>query len=468
MQNTHTFNKAILKQYDIRGIVEKELNEIDAYFVGKSYATALQELNKKTCVIGYDARATSEPYSKEVIRGLTECGIDVINIGLVPTPVVYFAIHFLKKDAGLIITASHNPPEYNGFKMLTNEDPFWGNDIQKLGSIAEKGEFYNFNTNNTKKGKVENINVKEDYFNFLLNLLNKNNKKKLKVCWDAGNGAVAAIIDDFVEKLPNENITICNTIDPTFPNHHPNPEIPENMKMLSEAVIKNKCDFGIGFDGDGDRIGVVDDEGYMLYGDQLLCIFAREYLKTNKGKKVMSEVTSSMILFDDIAKNGGIPVMWKPGHSILKAKMKLDNIKLAGETSGHIFFGENHNYDDASYAGIKLINILSNIDEKLSDIRKAFPVTYSTNKISIKSNDVDKYAIPEAMYERLKLQGREKDVSTVDGVRVKKADGWWICRNSSTGPQMTVRCEALSPEGLEECKKEVKEQLNLSGYDITF
>ncbi len=458
----HIFEKSILKQYDIRGIVNKDLNEVDAYFVGKSYGTMLSKINKKNCVIGYDARFTSKDYSNKVIKGLTECGINITNIGLAPTPMVYFAIQFLKKDAGLIITASHNPPEYNGFKMLTNEDPIWGKDIQELGKIAEKGEFIE----NNKLGNIEEIDIKEDYFKFLLNILNKNNKKELKICWDAGNGAVASIIDDFVKRLPGKHITICNTVDPNFPNHHPNPEIPENMKMLGEEVVKNNCDFGIGFDGDGDRIGIVDDEGYMLYGDQLLSIFARDYLKSNPGEKVMSEVSASLTLYNDITEHGGIPVMWRPGHSIQKAKMKEDNIKLAGETSGHIFFGENHNYDDALYASIKLINILSNIDEKLSDIRKAFPITYSTKKINIKSNDIDKFTVPDAIADRIKAQGRE--VCTVEGARVNKADGWWLCRNSSTSPQMTVRCEALSREGLEECKKELKEQLQLSNYDVDF
>lgn len=462
MGKSHIFEKSILKQYDIRGVVDKQINEVDAYFVGKSFGTMLRNINRKTCIVGYDARFTSEKYSKEVIKGLTECGVNVTNIGLVPTPMVYFAIQFLKKEAGLIITASHNPPEYNGFKMLTNEDPICGKEVKELGEIAESGNF----VEEKNLGTIENMDVKQDYFNFLLNILNKNNKKDLKICWDAGNGAVASILDDFVKKLPGEHITICNTIDPNFPNHHPNPEIPENMKMLGDAVVKNHCDFGVGFDGDGDRIGVVDDEGFMLYGDQLLSIFAREYLKTNPGAKVMSEVSSSLVLYDDIAKHGGIPIMWRPGHSIQKAKMKEDNIKLAGETSGHIFFGENHNYDDAMYASIKLINILANMDVKLSDIRKEFPITYSTKKINIKSNDDDKFRVPDEMAARIKAQGRE--VCTVEGARVNKADGWWMCRNSSTSPQMTVRCEALSKEGLEECKKEVKEQLNISGYDVNF
>ena len=234
--------------------------------------------------------------------------------------------------------------------------------------------------------------------------------------------------------------------------------------MLSENVIKNSCDFGIAFDGDGDRIGVVDDEGQMIFGDQLLAIFARDFLRENPGEKVMSEVSSSLVLYDDIKKHGGIPVMWKPGHSIQKAKMKSDNIRLAGEASGHIFFGDNHNYDDAMYAAIKLINILSNYEGKLSDIRKTFPITYLIPKINIKCDDIEKYRVPEEIKNRILAQGRE--VIDVEGIRVNKSDGWWMCRNSSTGPNMTIRCEALTQQGLEDCKNELKEQLGLSGYNI--
>ncbi|MDR1425898.1 MAG: phosphomannomutase/phosphoglucomutase [Rickettsiales bacterium] len=459
---THTFDESILKQYDIRGVVGKNLNELDAYFIGKSYGTLLQSLSKKSCVIGYDVRQTSSAYAEEATRGLVECGIDVVNIGLAPTPMIYFAIHRLVKDAGLIVTASHNPPEYNGFKMLTNEDPIWGDAIKRLGTIAKTGAFFGAD----QPGSSEETRVKKDYIEFLMGVLEKNPKRKLKICWDPANATVAAVLDDFLEKLPCENIVICGEIDPNFPNHHPNPEEPENMKMLSEAVVRNNCDFGIGFDGDGDRIGVVDGEGFLLYGDQLLCIFAREYLKNNPGKQVMSEISSSLVLYNDIAERGGIPIMWKPGHSIQKAKMKSDAIELAGETSGHIFFGENHNYDDALYASIKLINIMANKSETITDIRKSLPKTFSTKKISIKSSDLEKGQVPRDIAERIKKQGR--DICTVDGVRVNRGDGWWLCRESSTGPNMTVRCEALSPAGLEECKKELREQLQLSGYDVSF
>ncbi|MDR2077479.1 MAG: phosphomannomutase/phosphoglucomutase [Rickettsiales bacterium] len=462
MTDKHIFNEHILRQYDIRGIAGKDLNESDAYFIGKSYGTLLHQLNKKSCVTGHDARTSSEAYSLEAIRGLTDCGIDVLDIGLAPTPMVYFAIQFLHKDAGFIVTASHNPPEYNGFKMLTNEDPIWGKDIKKLGEMSKNGSFFK----PRDPGSIKSADIREDYFKFLFKILKNDLRRNLKICWDPGNGTVATILDDFLEMLPNENISICSTVDPSFPNHHPNPEDPKNMKMLSEAVVKNGCDLGIAFDGDGDRIGVVDGEGFVLYGDQLLCIFARDYLKHNPGEKVMSEVSSSLVLYDDIAKHGGIPVMWKPGHSTQKAKMKSDGIKLAGETSGHIFFGENYNYDDAMYASMKLMNILANSDKTLTEIRKNFPKTFSTKKINVKSNDVDKFIVPENIAKKIRGQGRE--ICDVDGIRVNKADGWWLCRNSSTGPNMTIRCEALSPEGLEECKREIKELLNLNGHDVNF
>lgn len=457
----HTFDKTILKMYDIRGVVGESLNDNDAYYVGKSYGTLLSGLGLKSCIVGRDARGTSDLYSKKAISGLLEMGIDVIDIGLVPTPMVYFTIQHLKKDAGFIITASHNPPEYNGFKMLTKDDPVWGDDIVKIGDIASKGAF----AKTKRQGVVKTVDIKDDYYNFLLKTLKLNkNHKKLKICWDAGNGAVAAILDEFVKMLPFDSVIICNTVDPNFPNHHPNPEMPENLKMLAENVIKNSCDFGVAFDGDGDRIGVVDNEGQMIFGDQLLAILARDFLKDNPNEKVMSEVSSSLILYDDIKKHGGIPVMWKPGHSIQKAKMKSDNIKLAGEASGHIFFGDNHNYDDAMYATMKLINILANCNDSLSDIRKTFPITYTIPKINIRCDDVEKYRVPEEIRKRLVEQGRE--VIDVEGVRVDKADGWWMCRNSSTGPNMTIRCEALTEEGLELCKKEVLEQLKISGYNI--
>lgn len=458
--NSHKFKQSVLKPYDIRGLAETEINETDAYFVGKSYGTYLHKLNKKNCIVGYDGRLTSESYAKEVIKGLLETGINVFNIGLVATPMLYFSIQHYKKDAGLMVTASHNPPEYNGFKMLTNEAPVWDKEIQELGKIAEKGEFIE------GKGKLEELKVKEDYINFILNSYNKNNKKTLNVCFDAGNGATAVVLNEIVSKLPGKHKVLFGEVDGRFPNHNADPSILKNMETLQKEVVNGHFDFGVAYDGDGDRIGVVDEFGNIYYGDQLLCVFARDYLKKHPHEKILFEVSSSQVLPDDIKKHGGDYVICAPGHSILKAIMKEQKIGLGGETSGHMFFGEHHNYDDAIYATVKLINILANSDETLGSIRKAFPTYYSTPKIGIKCTDEEKLIIPQQIAKRIKKQGRK--VIDVAGARVEKADGWWLVRDLSTEPKMTVRCEALSEEGLEECKNEIREQLKLSGFDIDF
>lgn len=486
MNNTHTFDKSILKAYDVRGVVGKTLNEDDAYFIGKGYGTLLKKMNKNSCVVGYDGRHTSKQYANLVSKGLNETGIDVVNIGLMPTPAVYFAIHHLEKEAGIIVTASHNPPEYNGFKMLTNEDPIWGENIQKIGEFAKNG---NFETGN---GKLEFRDIKESYIKFLINVLNGNNttyeykikkfaedliskfvkkeepvkRKKLKIVFDAGNGAVASILKDVVAKIPNiEYKTICDEVDGDFPNHHPDPAVEKNMEMLKNEVVKSGYDLGFGYDGDGDRIGVVDDKGILLYGDQLLAILARDFLEKNPGEKVMSEVKASKVLYDDIRNKGGIPVMWKPGHSSQKSKMKSDNIKLAGETSGHMFFGENHNYDDCLYASMKLIDYLSKSDKTLSEIREEFPKTYCTSEVRIEVGDERKFEIPTEIATRMKTANR--DFIDVDGVRVETGNGWWLVRGSNTQPDITMRCEALSQEGLEECKNDLKEQLKLSNIEFS-
>lgn len=482
-EKTHIFEKSILKAYDIRGVVGEKVNDADAYFIGKSYGTLLIRMDKKSCVVGYDGRKTSKQFADLVCKGLNETGVDVVNIGLVPTPTVYFGVQHLKKDAGIIITASHNPPEYNGFKMLTNEEPIWGENIQKLGEFARNGDFEN------GEGKLEYRDIRESYINFILSkldnkeccypvcgfikkIINKitgkgcscKKNKKLKIVWDAGNGAAASVLKEIVAKIPGEHKTICDVVDANFPIHHPDPSVEKNMEMLKKEVVDGGFDLGFGFDGDGDRIGVVDDKGILLYGDQLLAILAREFLSKNPGEKVMSEVKASKVLYDDIKEHGGEPIMWKPGHSSQKAKMKADNIKLAGETSGHIFYGENHNYDDSLYASIKLINFVLNSDKKLSEIREAFPKTFSTKEIRVNVGDERKFEIPAEIVNRMKEN--ERKFVDVDGVRVETKDGWWLVRASNTEPDITTRCEALSEEGLEECKKDLKEQLNLSNCDI--
>ncbi len=458
MNKSHEIKSNVLKAYDIRGLVDKEISEVDAYFVGRSFGTVLRQRNKKSCVLGYDGRHTSPLYSKETARGLSESGIDVIIIGLMPTPGVYFAMKYLNTDAGFIISASHNPKEYNGFKMLTQEGPFWGDDIQELGRISKSGDFAE------GKGTIkEDKNVRNEYIKFLVSQF-KPGKKTLNVVWDAGNGADGAILEDVIKQLPGKQKAIFANVDGDFPNHHPDPSVAKNMEALQKEVVEGKYDLGIAFDGDGDRLGVVDSTGYVLYGDQLLLVFEREYLKTHKGEKVMSEVKASKVLYDDIAKNGGVPVMWKPGHSTIKAKMASDNIKLAGETSGHIYWGENHNFDDGIYSSMKLLNILSNSDETLHDIIASLPKVYATAEIRATVGDERKFEISQQLAEKLKKEGR--DFVGVDGVRANMPDGWWLVRASNTQPDLTLRCEALSPEGLEKVKADLVEQLKAFGVDV--
>jgi len=453
------FEPAILKAYDIRGVVEKTLSEEAAYFVGKSYGTWLIRNNKKSCVLGYDGRHTSIPYSIQVTKGLRECGINVTNIGLAASPMVYFALKFLKIDSGIIITASHNPGEYNGFKMLIDERPVWGKDIQELGRIAANGDFEN------GTGTLEEKDVREDYMRHLLSAF-KPGKKDLKIIWDAGNGVVGGILDDFVAKLPGTHKTIFSKVDGDFPNHHPDPSVAKNLEVLMREVVEGGYDFGVAFDGDGDRVGVVDNEGYLLYGDQLLVIYARNFLEKNPGERVMSEVKASKTLYDDIKKHGGVPIMGAPGHSLVKVRMNKEGIRLAGETSGHMYFGENHNFDDALYASVKLMDIMVDTDKTVADIRKELPKTFVTREIRVNIGNERKFEIPKEINKRMIADSR--DFCDIDGVRVNTKDGWWLVRTSNTEPVLTTRCESLTEEGLEIAKSDLRKQLLLSGSDINW
>lgn len=461
MERSHIFDSSILKACDIRGVVGEKLNEVDAYFVGKAFGTFLQRDKKsRSCVVGRDGRRSSKKFSDKVIKGLLETGINVTNIGLMPTPVVYFSVKHLNLDAGLIVTASHNPPEYNGFKMLTNDDPVYGGDIQKIAEYSKNGDFC------SGKGTLSNVDIKPDYLNFLFRKI-KPQRNPLKVVWDCGNGADSVLLNDVIAKLPGNHKALFTDIDSDFKNHLADPSDPNNMVALQKEVIRSKYDIGIAFDGDGDRLGIVDSEGYIFFGDQLLIIYERDFLKHHKGEKVMCEVKASKVLYDDIKKNGGIGVMWKPGHSSQKAKMKSDKIMLAGETSGHMYFGENYNFDDALYAAVKLLNILGNEDKSITQMRKEFPVPYSTPEIRFDVVDsMLRSQVPIQIADRMKKSKRQ--FIDIDGVKAETEDGWWLVRSSNTQPALTLRCEALTENGLNLCKSEVEYQLKLSGVDFKF
>jgi phosphomannomutase len=457
----HLLDESILKQYDIRGVVGKTLSELDSYYIGRSYGTLVQrKYGKKTCVVGRDGRHSSPDCSRELVRGLVDSGLAVTDLGLASTPMLYFAVQFLGVDAGVEVTASHNPPEYNGFKMLLDSGPIWDRDIKQLGIYLANGDL------ERGSGSVVTRDVKEDYLKFIFSILHKNVRDDLRVAWDCANGIMGDIMGDVAKGLPGKHFLICADVDGDFPNHSPDPSVEKNMEMLRAEVLKNHCDLGVGFDGDGDRVGVLDNEGSFIYGDQLLALLARDFLKYNPGEVVMSEVKASKVLYDDIAQHGGIPFMWMAGHSSQKTKMKEDGIRLAGETSGHFFYGENYNYDDALYASLKLINYLAAEGHSLAELRRGFPKTYSTREIRIHAGDSRKFEVIREIIARMRQSGRK--FVDVDGLRVENGDGWWLARVSNTLPDITTRCEALSEAGLAACQGELRSQLAASGLEIDF
>ncbi|MDR3290217.1 MAG: phosphomannomutase/phosphoglucomutase [Rickettsiales bacterium] len=457
---SHKFTQSILKMYDIRGVYQTDFTTLDAYFIGKSYGTLLRNRNLKSCVVGMDGRESSPDLQAKFIEGLLTTGIDAINIGMVMSPCMYWAMWHLNCDAGMIITASHNPGEYNGFKMLTKDLPVWGEDIQELGKISENGKFAE------GKGEVSKTNIKDKYIKFILSQL-KQGKKNLKIAFDTGNGVVADIIKDVIGKVPNiEPVYLFDTVEGNFPNHLADPSLPDEYKVLKQTVLDKKCDLGIAYDGDGDRVGLMDSEGVMFFGDETLDVIMRPYLKENPGAKVIFELTSSQRLVNDIKKFGGVPLMWKPGHSTIKTKMKSDNVGIGGETSGHMYYGENKNFDDSLFATMKVINYLSSIEETLVDIKKTFPITYLTKKYKIKTpDDIVKFEAPKRIAERMLKKNRE--VIQIDGARVYvNENDWWLIRSSNTEPAMTARCEAMTEEGLTVCKKELEDELKKEGFEI--
>ncbi len=455
MFKPHIFSSEILKSCDIRGIVGQELHNTDAYFIGRSFGTSLARLGKRNCAVGYDGRLSSPEFSEQVVRGLLDTGIDVINLGLVPTPVVYFSVFYLNINSGLIITASHNPSEYNGFKFLTSEGPFHDSDIQNLALICENANYI------SGQGTLRRQYIIPEYINYLRSFLKLPFRNDLTIVWDPGNGAIGVVLDLFLEKIPANNIVICGEVDGHFPHHHPDPSLEENVEMLCNKVKETGADLGIAFDGDGDRIAIVDSEGYIFQGDQLLTIFARDFLKQNPGETIMSEVKASKFFYDDVVENGGIPLMWKVGHTNQKEKMKQENIGLAGETSGHIFFRENSAYDDALFAAVKLLNILGSSRKSITEMRKEFPVYHDSGEIRVILGTEERRRVMTEITGRLQKAGR--DFIGIDGIRISCGDGFWMIRGSNTQPHLTIRCEAASKPGLEHCLKDMWIQLALSG-----
>jgi len=463
---THNFHKSIIRAYDIRGIFNETLFEKDAFFVGKSFASFLVKNNKKKIAVACDGRVSSEPLKENLIKGLVESGIEVVDIGLGPTPMLYFGVYHLDLDAGIMVTGSHNPKHHNGFKMMLKQRPFFGEDIKGLAKIASEGDFV------SGEGGFSEENIKTDYIKRLVAdcILEKSDsslldeidefepKKELKIAWDAGNGAAGEIMSEMTKYIASENILLFEDIDGTFPNHHPDPTVPKNLEDIKKTVLEEKCDLGIAFDGDGDRIGVIDDEGEIIWGDQLMVFYSREILEENNNATIIADVKASNTLFDEVKRLGGNAIMAKTGHSLIKSKMKETNALLAGEMSGHIFFADKYyGFDDALYAAIRIINIVAKSKVPLSSLRKDLPKSFSTPEIRIECSEEEKFKIVEDL--ALSLKQQNVDFSDVDGVRTNSEIGWWLIRASNTQSCLVARCEANSQENLEKLKDNLKNHL---------
>jgi len=449
----HIFNQTILREYDIRGIVGDTLNEADAYALGRTFAAKAHGEGARTIAVGRDGRTHSGLLEAELIRGLTEGGMNVVQIGMGPSPMLYFATYYLEVDGGIQVTGSHNPANYNGFKMLLKGRSVYGAEIQELGQRAASGHWHE------GSGTVEEVDIREAYVD---RLLQDHSAKPFRIGWDAGNGAAGPTLDMLVERLPGHHHVIFSQVDGTFPTHHPDPTVEANLADLKALVERESLDFGIAFDGDGDRIGAVDGLGRVIWGDQLLAILAGPVLAAEPGATIIADVKASQILFDRIAELGGKPLMWKTGHSLIKSKMKETGAPLAGEMSGHIFFKHRwYGFDDALYAAVRLIEAVSVSGQSLTEIMDAMPKSVATPELRFPVDEPRKFAIIEEVRDRLTADGAKVD--STDGVRVSTADGWWLLRASNTQDVLVARAEAKDEAGVERLVTQIDQQLAKSG-----
>ena len=450
---SHTFNPTILREYDIRGIVGDTLTEADAYALGRTYAAMARHEGARRIAVGRDGRTHSGMLEAALVRGLTEGGIDVMLTGMGPSPMLYFATHYLDVDGGIQVTGSHNPADYNGFKLLLKGRSVFGQEIQALGQRAARGHWSEGN------GATEEVDIREAYVDRLLEGFSG---KSFRIGWDAGNGAAGPILDMLVERLPGQHHVIFSEVDGTFPNHHPDPTVEKNLADLKQLVADKQLDFGIAFDGDGDRIGAVDGKGRVIWGDQLLMILAVPVLQELPGATLIADVKASQSFFDRVAELGGQPLMWKTGHSLIKSKMKETGAPLAGEMSGHIFFKHRwYGFDDALYAAVRLIEAVSASGKSLTEIVDAMPKTTATPEMRFQVDEARKFVIVDEVRDRLSADGAKVDAT--DGVRVSTRDGWWLLRASNTQDVLVARAESADQPGLDRLVEQIDEQLAKSG-----
>lgn len=459
---THVIHPSILREYDIRGVVGDTLSAVDCYYVGRAFGTIVKRRGGKTVSIAFDGRASSVTFADQIVQGLLDCGLDVENIGLGPTPMVYFAMKTRGTDAAMMVTGSHSPLSYNGIKMAFQDGPFYGDMVQEIGRLAAKGDF------ETGTATSSFVDVQDAYVDRMLE--DYTGPKDLTVVWDNGNGAAGEIIRRLTKKLPGKHILLYDQIDGTFPNHHPDPTVAKNLVDLQQTVIEHSADIGLGFDGDADRVGAVDEQANIIWADIIMALYAAEVLQKFPGAPIIADVKCSRILFDEIKRLGGEPVMWNTGHSLIKAKMKQLQSPLGGELAGHICFADKYyGFDDGPYCAVRLLNLLSHAGKPLSALTKHLPTMQTTPEVRFHVPADRKFLIaPEIKARLAAAAAADVEINDIDGVRVTTKDGWWLMRPSNTEDMLTVRAEAFTPEGLEVLKNQLIGQLSQSGIASPF
>ncbi len=457
---SHTFDPTVLREYDIRGIIGETLGPDDARAIGRGFATLLREAGGKKVAVGYDGRVSSPILEHALIEGLNASGCDVVRVGMGATPMLYYAEASAEEvHGGIQITGSHNPANYNGFKMVFMGRPFFGADILELGRRAAAGEWAD------GTGTVESREILDEYIERLLTGLDGIGDEalsRLRIGWDAGNGAAGPALEALAARLPGEHHLLYTEVDGNFPNHHPDPTVAANLEDLQRLVADKRLDFGVAFDGAGDRIGAIDGEGRIIWGDQLLSIYAEDLLGRIPNACIIADVKASRALFDRVAELGGKPLMWKTGHSLIKSKMKEVGSPLAGEMSGHVFFADTYyGYDDALYAAIRLIAASARLGKSVTELRGAMPAMVNTPEMRFQVDESRKFAAVEEVQAR--LSGTDAQVDGTDGVRVTTPDGWWLLRASNTQDVLVARAESDSQEGLDRLVAQIDAQLEASG-----
>lgn len=437
---------AIFREYDIRGIADEELASPDIKILGQALGTWFLRRNSRRINLARDCRLSSDRLHAALLAGLISAGCEITDLGVVPTPLLYYSVFHLESDGGVMITGSHNPADYNGFKVMHGKSTIHGAEIQEILDLIQTGDFEN------GAGRVRDFDVATPYVDEVAAQFKL--PRRIKVVSDAGNGTAGPILRRILARLNCDSTELFFEMDGRFPNHHPDPTQPENLRHLVDAVLENHADLGLAFDGDSDRIGAVDEKGTILYGDQLMIIYAREILSRKPGATIIGEVKSSQNMYDDIRRRGGNAIMWKTGHSLIKARMQETRAELAGEMSGHMFFADRYyGFDDALYAACRLLEIVSNSTAPLSSQLADLPVTFATPEIRVDCPDDRKFAVVAAV--RSMFQ-KDHDVNDTDGARINFGQGWGLVRASNTQPVLVLRFEAQSDALLADYRQRVQ------------